>query len=531
LTTTPLDILIRAKDEASRVINGVASAGTRLDGTMTGAAKKTGFLARTFGDTGAKIAKVASAAYLAHRAFDFGADLIHSSEQAQAATRQAFALIRKDADHTGVSLSGLSDWAEMFGDKIGQDDEQIKSLAAKITQSFDLTKMFGKGNEGDGLTSLTQGVIDFSAATGKAQSMSVRLFNTIANSPATALSQLQKLGVITQEQTDHYKKLIANGHAAAVSTELLGLVTNKYEGAAEKGATSSEKLHAVWQNLKETLGGFLLPMFEKLAGWLSTGLKWFQDLISGGSSASGMFAMLGKKLGPVVEIGSSVWDTFKRIWGVLQKNLVPSIMHLFKALSPVLKIVGLLAGAIIVGLIKTLPVVVRLIAGVINIVAGLVSGIGKLITWIGRAVGWVKDKFVGAWQSLKDILSGLWDGVVGAAKTGLNFIIDGINKIITGMNFAIDLLDKAAGPFINFGEIPHIPHLAEGGIVTRPTLALIGERGPEAVVPMRQRGAGMFGERSTRRPGSGERTPVRLVLENGAGFDAYLEEAVAEMVR
>ncbi|WP_248785704.1 phage tail tape measure protein, partial [Escherichia coli] len=33
-------------------------------------------------------------------------------------------------------------------------------------------------------------------------------------------------------------------------------------------------------------------------------------------------------------------------------------------------------------------------------------------------------------------------------------------------------------------DIPRIPALAEGGIVTRPTLALIGEAGPEAVVPL-----------------------------------------------
>jgi hypothetical protein len=32
--------------------------------------------------------------------------------------------------------------------------------------------------------------------------------------------------------------------------------------------------------------------------------------------------------------------------------------------------------------------------------------------------------------------------------------------------------------------VPQIPTLAAGGIVTMPTLALIGERGPEAVVPL-----------------------------------------------
>jgi hypothetical protein len=40
-------------------------------------------------------------------------------------------------------------------------------------------------------------------------------------------------------------------------------------------------------------------------------------------------------------------------------------------------------------------------------------------------------------------------------------------------------------------DVPNIPMLAEGGIVTGPTLAMIGEKGPEAVVPLdRYRGGG-----------------------------------------
>src|SRR5690606_33651448 len=37
---------------------------------------------------------------------------------------------------------------------------------------------------------------------------------------------------------------------------------------------------------------------------------------------------------------------------------------------------------------------------------------------------------------------------------------------------------------------PRIPALAAGGIVTRPTLALVGEAGPEAVVPLDRGGIG-----------------------------------------
>jgi hypothetical protein len=41
-------------------------------------------------------------------------------------------------------------------------------------------------------------------------------------------------------------------------------------------------------------------------------------------------------------------------------------------------------------------------------------------------------------------------------------------------------------------DVPDIPMLAEGGIVTGPTLAMIGEAGPEAVIPLSKMG-GMGG--------------------------------------
>jgi hypothetical protein len=39
-------------------------------------------------------------------------------------------------------------------------------------------------------------------------------------------------------------------------------------------------------------------------------------------------------------------------------------------------------------------------------------------------------------------------------------------------------------------DMPNIPMLANGGIVTGPTLAMIGERGPEAVIPLTGPNAG-----------------------------------------
>ena len=55
-----------------------------------------------------------------------------------------------------------------------------------------------------------------------------------------------------------------------------------------------------------------------------------------------------------------------------------------------------------------------------------------------------------------------------------------------------DLLEfKIAGFTVNPPDLAHIPKLADGGIVTRPTLAMIGEAGPEAVIPLTGKNAGM----------------------------------------
>jgi len=88
-----------------------------------------------------------------------------------------------------------------------------------------------------------------------------------------------------------------------------------------------------------------------------------------------------------------------------------------------------------------------------------------------------------------------------AGKLGSKFLELGLslgksigNGMIDGVNLAIDAIaNLALGPAgrLLFGkiDIPNIPHLANGGIVTGgATLAMIGEAGPEAVIPLNRLG-------------------------------------------
>ena len=104
------------------------------------------------------------------------------------------------------------------------------------------------------------------------------------------------------------------------------------------------------------------------------------------------------------------------------------------------------------------------------------------------------------------------DAVFSAIKTGVTASLDflttyfnGVLNIYKGIFNAIarlwnNSIGKLSFSFPSwvpvFGgkgfDVPNIPLLAEGGIVTSPTLAMIGEAGSEAVIPLNRLG-GMGG--------------------------------------
>ncbi len=95
----------------------------------------------------------------------------------------------------------------------------------------------------------------------------------------------------------------------------------------------------------------------------------------------------------------------------------------------------------------------------------------------------------------RSLLDGIGDALGGATAWAAAFAKDIANALIGFINMAINDLNnllefKIEGPGflpdinINPPDIPGIPLLADGGIVTGPTLAVVGEAGPEAIIPL-----------------------------------------------
>lgn len=94
-----------------------------------------------------------------------------------------------------------------------------------------------------------------------------------------------------------------------------------------------------------------------------------------------------------------------------------------------------------------------------------------------------KDGWKGMWEDLALTVGPILESVNETFKSFLNKIIEKLRKIIDKVN-DVAAAGAAAVGFKDFKVLPPIPYLATGGIVTRPTLAMIGEAGPEAVIPL-----------------------------------------------
>lgn len=145
----------------------------------------------------------------------------------------------------------------------------------------------------------------------------------------------------------------------------------------------------------------------------------------------------------------------------------------------------------IIGLIAGISAGIKIYNGVMAIAKAVqlawnlalkANPIGLVITAIGLLV----TAFVTLWnkcEGFRKFFTGMWEGIVGVVKGAINGIIGFFNILLDAINAVAKGLK-----FISFGaidfQISKIPYLAKGGVVDKPTLAMVGEAGKEVVMPL-----------------------------------------------
>lgn len=116
----------------------------------------------------------------------------------------------------------------------------------------------------------------------------------------------------------------------------------------------------------------------------------------------------------------------------------------------------------------------------------------------GRLVGLAARAGAAILSGIGQGLSSLGSKLVSWIVAPVNAVISAVNgitsRINSAMSFRVDTHIPGVGKVgFDAPDIGRIPMLANGGIVNGPTLAMIGEAGPEAVVPL-GRGGGVGGQ-------------------------------------
>ena len=164
-------------------------------------------------------------------------------------------------------------------------------------------------------------------------------------------------------------------------------------------------------------------------------------------------------------------------------------------------IIGVVAGIIsaIIGVVgAVIGVVVGIITTIVNVVSGIIGGIIGVVSAVVNTIVAVFQGIIGVitgifntvanaigaiFRGIAKTIGNIINGIVNIVKAPINFIIDGINGFIGGIN-KIKIPDWVPGVGGKGINLPKIPKLAVGGIVESATIAMIGESGREAVLPL-----------------------------------------------
>ena len=231
--------------------------------------------------------------------------------------------------------------------------------------------------------------------------------------------------------------------------------------------TSIVNMFKSFTGLLKTIGDAFVSVFTGIFNGLVTTIKVILEPIAG--FFSGIFNGIKSQVGPIISsIGDFFTVLYLRIVSVIES--IPSVfLNVFTRARQFIDDIFGNIGSWFSGVFNAAwNGITRAFSGVGSFFAGIWNSITSTFTNAGVAIG---NAVGGAFKS----------AINGVLKTAVNII----NGFIDSINGAVSVINKI--PKVNIPTVGRlgVPMLAEGGIVSSATLAVIGEgREPEAVIPL-----------------------------------------------
>lgn len=466
-----------------------------------------------FGSSVKKFALPAAAA-LGAVAFA-GLDAAKAAMEDEAAAKLLERQLKATTDATDAQVAATEAWITKQSLATGTADSELRpALGGLLRATKDLTKS----------QELLQLAQDISIQTGKPLEAVSAALGRSYNGQNTALAKLDPT----------LKGLIKSG---ASTEEVFAALNETFGGASAEYAKTYEgqlkRVNVALDESKETIGAALLPalggLLEFVNGTVVPGLSKMGDTLQEEGLVGGfqkIFTAAGDWLvndglpmlrDKLAQLGGALVDWIgPRIVPMLQKLgeliaaganwildeglplLVEKLTEWGQAfvdwigpnIAPMLQKLGELVAKIAVwALTEALPKIVEvagklalaLTSWAFQLAPDILKGLGLMVWEILKKIPELAGKLAGGFADLGEMLGkGLVNGLIGM----VNILIRKLNSLLEftiPVPFAPDIR-------VNAPDLPEIPKLASGGLVMGPTTALIGEAGPELVVPLEKAG-------------------------------------------
>jgi phage-related protein len=243
--------------------------------------------------------------------------------------------------------------------------------------------------------------------------------------------------------------------------------------------------NAIWGFLQPIIQGiwdFIVGAWNAISNAISAAISFIWNIIVTVWTAVWGF------LQPIIQ---GIWDFIVGAWTAISNAINAAIQFVWNIIVTVWNAIWGFISGVISGIGNAVAAgwnwIVGAIQGALNGAWSFIQFIWNKITgFVSGALDFLKGLVKGAWDVLGNIGGGILDGL----KHAVNAVIDGVNWVIGGLNGAIHLANKLPG--VDIPDIPKIPHLAKGGVVSPTgggTLAMIAEAGrPERVEPLDENG-------------------------------------------
>jgi hypothetical protein len=364
----------------------------------------------------------------------FGGFMINAAKGAEEA-RQANQRLGNVLDSMGFgsATDRVAAYAESLEKTIAVDADVIKATQTKLATFSNLTKTVNTA--GGAFDRATKAALDMAAAGfGTAEGNAVQLGKALQN-PIKGITALAKSGIdFTDQEKEKIRTLVESNKMLEAQDIILAAIEKQVGGTAEESASSFQKLMFALMGVADVFGDLLLPAIDAIAPKVAAFSKWAAENPE-----------LMKKIS-IAFVGFTA--------AVIALNIALS-------LNPIVLIalgIGVLIGLLAVAYLKF-------------------EGFRKIIDKVfGGIKWWINNVTIPSFELMLNVVKTIFNGI---AKLW--------NNTVGKLSFKVPSWVPGLGG--KGFDIPNIPMLAAGGIVTGPTLAMIGEAGPEAVIPLDRMGS------------------------------------------